>query len=169
MATNVNELIELVKEGDLNAMVDLGTYYLYKTDPEYQQAWVLLQDAALNGHGDAQLHLGKMYENGWYVEKDIWTAINLYKRAYSARTVNARKALGDAYAKVCEDIEITGKASVNEDFEIEACCHHFLEGIRMGRIMPKEDEDKVSFYLVNMNSEVPIEKCLYCGGRLTYG
>ena len=160
---SLSELKEAAAKGDLDAITDLGTYYLYGGEKDYLEAFMLLQDAAVIGHADAMLHLGRMYENGWHVERDLWTAINLYRRAYAARVTGARKAMSGAYDKAADEIEVTGRLSVTPDFRMEACCRRLKEGVRMGRVMPKEDDDGVSFYIVNMNAEVLTDRCPYCG------
>ncbi|NLL95462.1 MAG: sel1 repeat family protein [Thermoplasmatales archaeon] len=163
----LGELKEAAEKGDLSAMADLGAYYLYSGEKDYLKAFVLLQDASIIGNADAMLHLGRMYENGWHVERDMWTAISLYRRAHIGKVTGARKAMGDAYDKLADEIEVTGRLVATDDFHVEACCTKLREGIRMGRIMPKEDDDGVRFYIVNFTRETPTDHCPYCGARQT--
>lgn len=164
----VEELKKAAEEGDLSAMADLGAYYIYSNEKDYEKAFVLLQDAALAGDADAMLHLGRMYENGWFVDRDLWVAINLFRRAHMGKVTGARKAMADAMDKVADEIEVTGKLVATDDFHIEACCSRLREGIRMGRIMPKEDKDGVIFFIVNFTREVSTDHCPYCGATQSH-
>lgn len=152
-------------EGDLDATVQLGMSYLYgfgiEKDPV--QAFIRLQSAALRSDGQAQLHLGYMYEKGLGIKPDLWTAMSLYRKSYNLRTPGSRKALGDILDVIVDTIPITGELTVTDDFEITVCCDKFREYMRMGRVIPFEAEDHVEFFISNMNRDVMMRECPYCG------
>lgn len=162
---DVEELKQKAEEGELDAVVQLGISYLYGygLEKDYVQAFIYLQDAAIANDGEAQLHLGKMYENGWGIKADPWTAYSLYRRSYKNRTEGARKALGKCVDALVDQIPTTGTLSISDDFEITACCERFKEHMRMGKIIPFEDDDECNFYLTNINRSVKMNECPYCG------
>ena len=153
------------KEGDLQAQVELGVSYLYGygVDIDYVEAFIYLQDAAIKNDGEAQLHLGKMYENGWGIKEDPWTAYSLYRRSYKVHTQGSRKALSDIIDKLADSIPITGRLTISNDFTITACCEKLREYIRMGRIVPFEDEDESNLYISNTNRTTKLNECPFCG------
>jgi len=162
---DIDEMKAKADEGEIDAMVQLGMSYLYGygVEKDYVQAFIYLQDAAIRNDGEAQLHLGKMYENGWGIKKDPWTAYSLYRRSYKSKTEGSRKALGNIVDKLADDIKITGHLTICDDFTITACCEKFREYIRMGRIIPFEDDDGCSLYISNQNRDVPLHECPFCG------
>ena len=66
---DIEDMKSRAKEGDIAAQVELGISYLYGygVDIDYLEAFIYLQDAAIKNDGEAQLHLGMMYENGWWI------------------------------------------------------------------------------------------------------
>ena len=162
---DIDEMKAKADEGQIDAMVQLGMSYLYGygVEKDYVQAFIYLQDAAIRNDGEAQLHLGKMYENGWGIKKDPWTAYSLYRRSYKMKTEGSRKALGNIVDKLADEIQITGQLTISDDFTITACCEKLREYIRMGRIIPFEDDDGCNLYLSNQNRDVLLHECPFCG------
>lgn len=162
---DINEMKAKADEGIIDAMVQLGMSYLYGygVDVDYVQAFIYLQDAAIRNDGEAQLHLGKMYENGWGIKRDPWTAYSLYRRSYKMKTEGSRKALGNCVDKLADEIPVTGQLTISNDFTITACCEKLKEFIRMGRIIPFEDDEESNLYISNQNRDVRLKECPYCG------
>ena len=162
---DIDEMKAKADEGEIDAMVQLGMSYLYGygVEKDYVQAFIYLQDAAIRNDGEAQLHLGKMYENGWGIKKDPWTAYSLYRRSYKAKTEGSRKALGNIVDELADNIKITGHLTICDDFTITACCEKLREYIRMGRIIPFEDDDGSNLYISNQNRDVMLHECPFCG------
>ena len=161
---DVEEMKKKAEEGELDAIVQLGISYLYGygVEKDYVQAFIYLQDAAIKNDGEAQLHLGKMYENGWGIKADPWTAYSLYRRAYKVRTNGARKAMSDLIDKLADQIPVTGRLTIADDFTITACCEKLRENIRMGKIAPFEDEEEANLYIINENRSSRLHKCPFC-------
>ena len=161
---DVEEMKRKAEEGELDAKVQLGISYLYGygIEKDYVQAFIYLQEAAMQNDGQAQLHLGKMYENGWGIEADPWTAYSLYRKSYNVHTEGSRKALSNLVDRLADEIPITGKLTITDDFRITACCERFREYIRMGRIAPFEDEEESNLYLVNSNRSTVLHRCPFC-------
>jgi TPR repeat protein len=164
---DIEEMKQKAAEGEMDAIVQLGISYLYGygIEIDYVQAFQYLQDAAMQNDGQAQLHLGKMYENGWgMVKKDEWTALSLYRRAYKTKTPGSRDAFGKLLYDLAEALPVTGSLSINNDFRITVCCEHMRENIAMGRVLPFEDvQDEANFYICNTNRDVLLKECPYCG------
>ena len=162
---DIDEMKAKADEGQIDAMVQLGMSYLYGygVEKDYVQAFIYLQDAAIKNDGEAQLHLGKMYENGWCIKKDPWTAYSLYRRSYKLKTEGSRKALGNIVDKLADEIQITGQLTISDDFTITACCEKFREYVRMGRIIPFEDDDGCNLYISNQNRDILLHECPFCG------
>lgn len=162
---DIDEMKARADEGVIDAMVQLGMSYLYGygVDVDYVQAFIYLQDAAIKNDGQAQLHLGKMYENGWGIKADPWTAYSLYRRSYKRKTEGARKALSHCVDKLADGVPITGRLTICNDFTITACCEKLREYIRMGRVIPFEDDEESNLYLSNQNRDVLLHECPFCG------
>ena len=162
---DIDEMKAKADEGEIDAMVQLGMSYLYGygVEKDYVQAFIYLQDAAIRNDGEAQLHLGKMYENGWGIKKDPWTAYSLYRRSYKEKTEGSRKALGNILDILADNIQVTGHLTIGNDFTITACCEKLKEYIRMGRIIPFEDDDGSNLYISNQNRDVMLHECPFCG------
>ena len=167
---DVEEMKKKAEEGELDAIVQLGISYLYGygVEKDYVEAFIYLQDAAIKNDGEAQLHLGKMYENGWGIKPDLWTAYSLYRRSYRMHTDGARKALSNAVDKLADTIPITGRLTISNDFHATACCEKFREYIRMGRIIPFEDDDESNFYMSNTNRTTKLRDCPFCGAPVEH-
>lgn len=167
----IEEMKKKAEEGELPAKVQLGISYLYGygVEVDYVQAFVNLQDAAILNDGEAQLHLGKMYENGWGIKKDPWTAYALYRRAYKNKSSGARKAIEHVVEDLVDNMPITGRLSIGDDFSITLCCEKLREHIRMGKVIPFEDADnECNFYYSNMNRNVLMHECPYCGEMVNH-
>ena len=162
---DIDEMKTKADEGEIDAMVQLGMSYLYGygVEKDYVQAFIYLQDAAIRNDGEAQLHLGKMYENGWGIKKDPWTAYSLYRRSYKMKTEGSRKALGNILDVLADNIKVTGHLTICDDFTITACCEKLKEYIRMGRIIPFEDDDGSNLYISNQNRDILMHECPFCG------
>ena len=162
---DIEDMKQKADEGEMEAIVQLGMSYLYGygVEIDYLQAFIRLQDAAIRNDGQAQLHLGYMYEHGLGIKKDLWTALSLYRRSYKMRTPGSRKALGDTFNVVVDEIPITGSLTIGKNFAITACCEKFKEYLRMGRIIPFEDDNEENFYISNTNRNCKILECPFCG------
>lgn len=162
---DVEEMKRKAEEGELDAKVQLGMSYLYGygVEVDHVEAFIYLQEAAIVNDGQAQLHLGKMYENGWGIKADPWTAYSLYRRSYKMKTPGSRKALGDIIDKLVDDIPITGQLTISKDFRMTACCEKLKEHMRMGKIVPFEDDDEANLYISNMNRNSRMRDCPFCG------
>lgn len=162
---DIEEMKAKAKEGDIGAQVELGVSYLYGygVDIDYVEAFVYLQDAAIKNDGEAQLHLGRMYENGWGIKQDLWTAYSLYRRSYKVHTEGSRKALSNVVDKLADAIPVTGRLTISDDFTITACCERLREYIRMGRIVPFEDDEESNLYISNTNRTSLLKECPFCG------
>ncbi|MFA6710937.1 MAG: tetratricopeptide repeat protein [Candidatus Methanomethylophilaceae archaeon] len=162
---DIEEMRRKADEGDTEAAVKLGISYLYGdgVDVDYVQAFMRLQDAALKNDGQAQLHLGHMYENGLGIEKDIWTALTLYRRSYGVRTPGSRKAMGNAFDMIVEEIPVTGSLTIGKKSAVTSCCERFKEHMRMGRVILLEDGNEENFYMSNTNHDFRMDECPFCG------
>lgn len=165
-----DELKTRADAGEIDAMVQLGISFLYGygVDADHVQAFFYLQEAAIHNDGEAQLHLGRMYENGWGIKEDLWTAYSLYRRSYKLKTEGSRKALGHILDVLADNISITGKLTICKDFTITACCEKMRENIRMGRIIPFEDDEDSNFYISNQNRDILLGECPFCGEGVTH-
>lgn len=167
---NIEEMKKKADEGELDAIVQLGISYLYGygVEKDYEEAFVRLQDAAMRNDPEAQLHLGKMYENGWGITQDKWTALSLYRLSYRMKGSNARKAFSDLIDELADEIPITGRLTITNDFKITCCCEKFRENIRMGKFLPYEDEDESNFYITNLNRNTKMHDCPFCGASVEH-
>lgn len=166
MQKDINEIKAKADEGDLSSIVDLGISYLYGygTEQDFVEAFIYLQDASLKNDGEAMLHLGKMYENGWGIKPDKWTALSLYRRSYRLKTPGSRKAFGDLIDVLVDEIPVTGELTISNDFRITCCCERFRENMRMGKFLPYEDvDDECCFYATNLNRSTLLNECPFCG------
>ena len=91
-------------------------YYLGKFDDKYpfiknyERAYYyfmyvydnFLSDKFPNEVSDAEYMLGEMYENGFYVDKDITEAKVWYERAYANKNIDASYKLGMCYFNTAE-------------------------------------------------------------------
>ncbi|MCQ2056314.1 MAG: sel1 repeat family protein [archaeon] len=162
---DINEIKRKAESGAPDAVAQLGMTYLYGYGVaiDHVQAFIYLQDAAIKNNGEAQLNLGKMYENGWGIKKDLWTAYALYRHAYSMKLPGARKAIEHVVEELITEMPITGRLTISNSFKITLCCSRLREHIRMGKIVPFEDDDGCNFYFSNINRNVIMRKCPYCG------
>ncbi|MCQ2086151.1 MAG: sel1 repeat family protein [archaeon] len=162
---DINEIKQKAESGVPDAIAQLGMAYLYGygVEIDHVQAFIYLQDAAIKNNGEAQLNLGKMYENGWGIKKDLWTAYALYRHAYNMKSSGARKAIEHVVEKLVEGMPITGQLTISSSFKITLCCNRLKEHIRMGKIVPFEDDDGCNFYFSNINRNTIMRECPYCG------
>ncbi|MDE6809954.1 MAG: sel1 repeat family protein [Muribaculaceae bacterium] len=72
-------LINLARNGDLNAMDKLGVNCCVKQ--EYESAFQWFKIAAERGYADSQFHLGGLYEEGKGVTQNIAKALEWYVKA----------------------------------------------------------------------------------------
>ena len=70
----------------------------------------LYQQAAEQGHADAQNKLGHCYQNGIGIEKDVKKAVELYQKAAEQGNADAQNALGVCYQDGIEVEKDTKKA-----------------------------------------------------------
>ena len=78
-ADEPTELIEKAENGDANAQYLLGKYY--SDEQEFAKAVEWWQKAADQGNIEAQYELGRCYENGCGVKKNLFKAIDWYALA----------------------------------------------------------------------------------------
>lgn len=162
---DIEEMKKRADEGDLDATVQLGVSYLYGygVEKDFVEAFIYLQDAAMKNDGEAMLHLGKMYENGWGIKADPWIAYSMYRRSYKLHCDGSRKALSDCVDRLADSIPITGRLTIADDYRITACCERMREHFRMGRIIPFNDDGGSDLYISNTNRNVKMKACPYCG------
>jgi len=60
---------------------------------KFKQAFPFLEKAARMGHSDAQMHLGKMYYNGWGVKHSHKLAEEWHKKAAAQGNIESIKKL----------------------------------------------------------------------------
>jgi len=80
-------------------------YILYMAEPELCEAsiaWYEKEATAEYPYQEARIQLGKMYELGYRVEKDLWKAIEWYTLAAQDGYVEAQYYLGELYAEIGE-------------------------------------------------------------------
>lgn len=89
---------KLAKKNDVKAQYMLGIFYLAKEDEESKNEGIewLIKSAEQNCK-DAQLYLGKCYENGIGVTTNIYKALEWYKRAAEQGLAEAQNCLGLCY------------------------------------------------------------------------
>lgn len=99
MDKNVNELIEKVKQGDLDAQYIMAKRYLFGDEAikDYEKGLVLLLKSAQNNHICSTLLLAKLYINGNIIPRDIDIAINYVKDLAKEGNEEAQCYLGICY------------------------------------------------------------------------
>jgi TPR repeat protein len=80
----LSEFQQIANQGNVDSQLLLGyllgeKVYFIVADDALAANW--LNVAALSGHSGAQLELGKMYENGTGVKKDLEKSVELYRKA----------------------------------------------------------------------------------------
>lgn len=166
---DLNALRGRAEAGDIDATAQLGILYLRggQVEQDHAKAFVLLQDAALASNGEAMLHLGSMYEDGYFVKKDLWTAMSLYKKSYTLRTPGSRKALGDVCDAIADSLPIEeGKLEISPDFRMTLCCERLREGVRMGRVALLEDALGIGLFQTSITHDAPLCECPFCGAKV---
>lgn len=90
------KFLELAEQGDPSVQHDLAGmfYFAQGIERNYTEAAKWYQRAADQGFSPAQRMLGKMYENGHGVDKDIYTAIMWFKKAGAKEDINRLKPGG---------------------------------------------------------------------------
>lgn len=105
---NQQALTQKAKEGDAEAQYDLALHYLFtkefsmegiETPPNYPQAAHWMEQAAKQGHAQAQYLLGTLYERGRGVRPDSDKAMQWYKRAVRNGNMDATCPLARLYEK----------------------------------------------------------------------
>lgn len=65
----------------------------YYDNKEYFKAAPLIKKAAEMGHADAQMHIGKMYYNGWGIKHNHHTALKWHKKSAAQGNIESQKKL----------------------------------------------------------------------------
>lgn len=83
MAVPKKEAAVAARKGDLDALLRLSILLSWtgKSDADQQRSVVVLRSAAEKGHAAAQFALGRRYEMGDWVEKDLDEAMRWYNLA----------------------------------------------------------------------------------------
>ena len=87
-------LIRASLHGSAPASYELGLLALQAPGTDYAQAALYFHSAALAGHAQAQLELGRLYESGEGVKKSPLLAREFYKKAAMQKNAEAQTALG---------------------------------------------------------------------------
>ena len=87
-------LIRASLHGSVPASYELGKLALLPPEIDHAQAALYFHTAALGGHPQAQLELGKLYEFGKGVKKSLLLAEEFYKKAALQGNAEAQTALG---------------------------------------------------------------------------
>ena len=87
-------LIRASLHGSIPAAYELGRLSLLPPEVDFSQAALYFHTAALGGHPQAQLELGKLYEHGKGVKKSILLAQEFYHKAAVQGCAEAQTALG---------------------------------------------------------------------------
>ena len=91
-----SKLLELSKRGDMYSTFILGAYHNYGiggVEKSFEQALIYIKQAAELGHSGALFDLGKFYEIGKGVEKDLTKSIDYYSKSASLGNVRAKNKL----------------------------------------------------------------------------
>jgi TPR repeat protein len=86
------------EHGDAEAQGHLGYLALTSTTPDYVGARVWLEKSAAQDHIEAFVLLGRLYEEGWGVERDPQRAAQWYERAAVQAVPEAQYRLGTLHA-----------------------------------------------------------------------
>ncbi len=100
MDEEIKRLEELVKQGDADAMYELGHYYLYGQKgllENYEKAKELFEEAVNLGDARAMNILGYIYEHEFGVPQDYEKAKELYEKAANLGDTSAMNKLGYMY------------------------------------------------------------------------
>lgn len=100
MGINVNELEGLAKNGDIEAVYELGQMYfkgIGGVGVDYAQARKYFEIAAENGVQGANYYLGKIYYNGNGVQTNHLKAKEYFEKSSSADNVFSKYYLGKLY------------------------------------------------------------------------
>ncbi len=108
----------------------------YITDREYDKAFPLMQQAAEQGHPDAQFNLGAMYANGYGVQKDFSKAAKWFEKAAEQGHRGAQYSLGVMY---------DNGYGVQKDFSKAA--KWFKKAAEQGDRKAQEKLNQLAFYL----------------------
>lgn len=108
----VAEMTRKAEQGDTESMVKLADMYCrgaFGLNADDQICGMWMKRAAEHGHKDAQYHLGRMYEEGIGMRRDMTQAYSWYSIAYDNGYVmagdKAKKALEQLSPKQREDAQ----------------------------------------------------------------
>ncbi|MBO5924406.1 MAG: sel1 repeat family protein, partial [Lentisphaeria bacterium] len=87
-------LIRASLHGSAPASYELGLLALQPPEADHAQAALYFHSAALAGHDQAQLELGRLYEQGKGVRKSLLLAKEFYQKAADQNNAGAQTALG---------------------------------------------------------------------------
>lgn len=87
--------------GDSQAQYELALFYLQEPDKtvplDYFEAYSWMVKASMKNHRMAQFHLGRLYENGWGIEKNLESAHNWRRSAALLGCKQAQRWMGQTY------------------------------------------------------------------------
>ena len=89
--------------GSIQAEYELGRLAETAPEPDYANAALHYRRAALDGHREAQLAMGKFYENGLGVNQSNALAIEFYRYAAAQGMFDANAALAALYLSGSQD------------------------------------------------------------------
>ena len=90
------ELVNLSKQGEMYSTFILGAYHNYGiggVEKSFEKALEFIQLAADQGHSGAMFDLGKFYENGKGVKKDLTKSVEYYLQSAKLGNVRAKNRL----------------------------------------------------------------------------
>lgn len=116
--TMYEENLPLAKEGNLEALFQIAEAYrkyasYYDDDTVGNEAVVLYQNLADQGHGSALCQLGHFYDDGEYFERDKEKAAEFFRKAANVNCAEGYYFLGSCFANgdgVSQDDEKSFKA-----------------------------------------------------------
>jgi len=87
--------------GDSQAQYELALAYLQEPDKtvpvDYFEAYGWMVKASMKNHRMAQFHLGRLYENGWGIEKNLESALSWRRSAALLGCKQAQRWMGQTY------------------------------------------------------------------------
>lgn len=99
----VADLTKKAEKGDTESMVKLADFYCrgaFGLNPDDQICGMWMRRAAERGHKDAQYHLGRMFEEGIGMRRDMVQAYSWYSVAYDNGYMMAGEKAKNALEKL---------------------------------------------------------------------
>lgn len=104
---------------------------------DYDKALAELRPEAKKGDADAMYYVGRMYQAGWGVKKDLSTAMEWFEKAAKADQVDAQKEYGAALAL---------GDGVEQDMQ---------RGLKWLMIAAERGHDGARAYVTNLTKHIP--------------